>query len=116
MTTFPLYDRLLSEIPKKTLIPKQKTELIKIIPTLDQNGQELIYALIKYHTIKEDSVSDEIPYGGTSTPSKKKNCEDITWNLGDFSSKLSLILYTFVQLHKKNQEEEVKRLKLLNKT
>lgn len=116
MTTFPLYDSLINTVPKKGLTIKQKTELAKNISALNQNGQELIYALIKYHTIKEKTVSDDIPYDGTASASTKKNCEDITWDITNLPSTLVLILHMFVQLHKKTQEEEVKRLKVLDQS
>ena len=51
MSGFPLYDNLSKDLSaKKDLTVKQKTDLIKNINLIDQDGQELVYALI-YTTI-----------------------------------------------------------------
>lgn len=107
MTTFPLYDTLSLNLPKKALLVKQKADLVKNLMLLDQNSQELVYALIKYHTIREKIVSEEIPYNGTSIPTpKKKGCEDITWDLSNFPPKLLHILNAFVILDNQRKIEE----------
>ena len=114
MASFPLYDSLNTKLPGKDTTVEQKKTLCKNISELDQNGRELVYALIKYHEIVSiKKNSDETPYGGQCTKSTKKGCDDMTWDMSEFPVKLRLILYKFVNLHKKklNEEKEIEEIK-----
>ena len=49
MSSFPLYDNLKKDIPKKDLTIKQKEELINSVLKMDNNAKEIIYVLIQYY-------------------------------------------------------------------
>lgn len=111
MSGFPLYDNLSKDLSaKKDLTVKQKTDLIKNINLIDQDGQELVYALIYYYYINNETISDSNipPYKGKSqeTPS---NLQNITWNLGNFPIKLRVLLHNFLTMHMKKLAEDGKR-------
>ena len=123
MSGFPLYDNLSKDLSaKKDLTVKQKTDLIKNINLIDQDGQELVYALIYYYYINNESnnesnnksnnefnnESNTPPYKGKSqeTPS---NLQNITWNLGNFPIKLRVLLHNFLTMHMKKLAEDDKR-------
>lgn len=114
MTSFPLYDSLNTKLQTKDLTLDQKKALCKNISELDQTGKELVYALIKYHEITSTKKNNnEPPYEGQCVKSDKKGCEDITWNISEFPVKLRLILYKFINLHKKkiHEEKEIQEIK-----
>lgn len=111
MSGFPLYDNLSKDLSaKKDLTVKQKTDLIKNINLIDQDGQELVYALIYYYYINNETISESNipPYKGKpqETPS---NLQNITWNLGNFPIKLRVLLHNFLTMHMKKLAEDGKR-------
>lgn len=112
MTNFPLYDSLTRDLPKKDLTVKQKEELVEKLNKIDENGRDLVYALIQFYNINnyDEELSNSLPYGGESEVIQGK--EDITWNLTDFPIKLRRTLYKFVVMHSQNMEEQAKRPKL----
>lgn len=111
MTNFPLYDSLTRDLPKKDLSVKQKEELVEKLNKIDENGRDLVYALIQVYNINnQGEESKSLPYGGESEVNKGK--EDITWNLTEFPIKLRRTLYKFVVMHSQNMEEQAKRPKL----
>jgi len=95
MTKFTLYDTLNTEILKKDLTSIQKTKLIEIISKLDLSGNELIYALIKQHSINDKTCEDL--YKHSRKNARNANC-DISWNLTDLPIHLRQILYKFACL------------------
>ena len=62
MSGFPLYDNLILKLPTKDLTIKQKDEYTKICLKIDNNGTELIYALVYFFFIQNDSPIDVLPY------------------------------------------------------
>lgn len=111
MSGFPLYDNLSKDLSaKKDLTVKQKTDLIKNINNIDQDGKELVYALIYYYYINNETINESNipPYKGKSqeTPS---NLQNITWNLGNFPIKLRILLHNFLTMHMKKLAEDGKR-------
>jgi hypothetical protein len=111
MNSFPLYNNLKRDIVKKDLTVKQKEELIDCIKKLDSNTSEIIYVLIYYYYDEyENSKSDnEIPYNAIKEKSNNKNCVNINWSLTDIPIPLRQILYKFVSLHMKKQQEDINR-------
>ena len=110
MTYFPLYDNLIQELPNKDLTLKQKDEFSKNILKIDTNGMELIYALIHFYFIRNESMSDivDIPYSGTKIENENDNY-DITWEISNFPNKLRQLLYKFVSMHLKTITEQPNR-------
>ena len=111
MSGFPLYDNLSKDLSaKKDLTVKQKTDLIKNINLIDQDGQELVYALIYYYYINNETINENniTPYKG-KTQETPKNLQNITWNLGNFPIKLRVLLHNFLTMHMKKLAEDGKR-------
>ena len=111
MNSFPLYDTLKNDIPKKDLTMKQKDELIKSVLKMDINAKEIIFVLIHYYNSEyEDkkALGDNIPYNAIKKQNNDTEC-DISWSLTDIPIPLRQILYKFMLLHIKNKEEEITR-------
>ena len=107
MSNFPLYYSLINEKNRDVLTFAQKEEFINIIKTLDNNGHELIYALIRTYQLEnsEDKSTFKLPFGGKYV----KN--DMKFDLNDLPDILQIMLYKFVVIHEKSLAEE----KLLEK-
>lgn len=99
---FPLYETLKKNLSKKDLTDLQKKRFIKSIPKLDNDTQNLLYALIKnYDQIENDTKSPIIiPFKGRMD----KDC--INFDLSEFPNELKQLLYKFVMLHKKKMKED----------
>ena len=104
MSKFPLYNDLLNQVPNRDLTVVQKKSFLKKIQQIDQNGYELLYALIRTYDNenKTSSTGFTIPYGGVY----KNN--DIQFNLHNFPKELRHILYKFVNKHLSRMKEEKK--------
>ena len=102
MSNFPLYDNLSTDIANTDLTIKEKDEFMKIVKTIDTDGYELIYALIRIYQLEnsEDKSTFKLPYGGKFL----KN--DIKFDLNELPNTLKQILYKFVLSHKKKLEED----------
>lgn len=112
MSGFPLYDNLISNLPKKDLTVKQKEAMIADIPKLDHNGKELVYTLIKYYNKINDETPSQLPYKGQSEDSNEDVGDDmknITWCITDLPHPLRQLLYKFIIMHIKKLEEDCKR-------
>ena len=114
MSSFPLYDNLIKDLPKKGLTVKQKEEFMEKISDIDSIGRDRVYALIQYYHLdnspddeekKDDSVEFSLPYQGKRTPIKK-HVDDISWTLTNLPVPLQQMLYKFVNIHTSKMEEE----------
>ena len=104
MSNFPLYDILYKEIGEDVtdLNTVQKKTFLTKIEKIDQNGKELIYALVKsYYLNHEENDSFILPYSGKYT-----NKTDIIFDLNLFPNKLKRMLYKFIQAHLNKMKEE----------
>lgn len=107
--SFPLYQSLSKDLPKKDLTVKQKDEFIEKVNGIDNQGRDLIYALIQvYHSENDELKVDKLPYSAT-TESFKKGNQNISWNLLDLPIGLRHILYKFITMHVQKLEEEIAR-------
>ncbi len=103
-STFPLFNNLLAESEEKDLTQVQKKAFIKKLEKIDQDGNNLIYALILSYWVNETRELDtKIPYDGECYD------KDVTFDLDNFPKKLKQVLYKFVQLHVKKMNEDKKR-------
>ena len=107
--SFPLYDRLSKNVLNKELTLKEKNYFLDSIKNIDNNGSELIYVLIKFHSINNNLCPPNcIPFEG-----KQKdvinNQIDITWSLSKLPNKLKQILLNFLRMHVINMKEEKER-------
>ena len=98
MSNFPLYHSMLSAVKPKDLTIKQKDDFISKLKHIDDNGTELIYALIKYFEIEHDEKDKtnvyKLPYAGEYTTDG-----NIVLNLENFPVKLKQVLYKFINIH-----------------
>lgn len=110
MTSFPLYDSLIKDIPKKDLTVKQKEEFVEKIEKIDENGRDLVYTLIQFYNIDncDEELSEDLPYNGVREEIKKGK-ENLTWTFTDFPIKLRHLLYKFVVMHTQNMDLETAR-------
>lgn len=107
MTDYPFYDVLLKDLKEKDLTHKQKITLISKIDKLDNNGMELIYAIIKVHYLRNnDTSSFKLPYDGIYV-----NNESVKFDLEKLPYLLKQIINKFVKLHMQKIKEDKKRKK-----
>jgi hypothetical protein len=101
MSNFPLYDNMMKGIKNKDLTAKQKSDLIKKINNIDENGVKLLYALIKSFSINDGLKTPNLPYNG-------ERCESssISFDLEKFPNKLKQMLYKFSDIHDKSKHDE----------
>jgi hypothetical protein len=105
--SFPLFDSLNKDLPKKDLSINEKEEFINKIQDIDTTGRDLVYALIQFYSISEEKIqnSDELPYKGIKEE-MTKGIQDLTWTFTDFPIKLRHILYKFIKIHTQSVEED----------
>lgn len=107
MTSFPLYDRLVKdENFKKDLTVEQKEEFMQKIENIDDNGRNLVYALIQFHNIinKDENITLGVPYLG-NIETVDKNKQNISWIFTELPIKLRHILYKFITIHMETLKE-----------
>ena len=103
MSKFPLYDSLSKDISTEDLSTIQKRTFIKRVEKMDNNGYELIYALIRMYQIEnneDDNTSFMLPYNGIYVET------DINFDLDNFPKYLKQILFKFVSMHLDKMREE----------
>ena len=114
MFSFPLYNTLETRIAQKTTEPDNDTnpvnvvksaDFIKGVQSLDQDGLNKIYALIRYYDQLHNTERTEIPFKGKIIDG------ELTFDLENIPIKLQNILYEFILLHL----EHMKRIKKLEK-
>ena len=105
--SFPLFDSLNKDLPKKDLSINEKEEFINKIQDIDSTGRDLVYALIQFYSISEEKIenSEELPYKGIKEKTTK-GIHDLTWTFTDFPIKLRHILYKFIKIHTQSVEED----------
>jgi len=102
MSKFPLYDSLSKDLPQEDLTPTEKRLFIKKIGKIDNNGHELVYALIRMYQVEnnEENTSFTLPYNGIFVDS------DINFDLDKFPIYLKHILFKFLSVHIDKMKEE----------
>lgn len=100
MSTFPLYTTLISNLPERDITLLEKKKLLQMIETLDEEGHELIFALIKSY--QHDHGND------LGLPYKAQIQKDsvIAFNLMDLPPQLRRLLFKFAGMHSKKLEED----------
>jgi len=91
-------------IKKRDLTIKQKDDFMSKIKKIDNNGAELVYALIRVYEMEngeKNSGTFKLPYYGKYT-----NQQDMKFDLEQLPVKLKQILYKFINIHIKKMEEE----------
>jgi hypothetical protein len=102
MSKFPLYASLSVNLPNKDLTAAQKADIVKQISALDQDGQNLVYALIKSYFLDKDTGDVlAIPYQGVFNQGRLK------FDLANFPIPLRQILFKFVSMHNRKMREDL---------
>jgi hypothetical protein len=117
-SSFPLYDTLSSVIQAQlhsqlAEASIDRPKFVKWIHTLDQDGKNKIYALIRYYDLhhpQHASVSEILPFGGHFVNN------ELTFDLNRFPLELQLILYEFTKLHMKHMKDSQRIEKLRKKS
>ena len=116
MSTFQLYDNLNKNIPKKDMSTEEKQKLVDLIPSLDQQATELVFALITHHNNKDKKAKE---YKKIVKTNNIRGTSNITWNLKDLPIKLRHILYKFLCMEETRMNEmddrEINQIKMKNK-
>lgn len=104
-SSFPLFEIMLSEIDSDQIIQdSEKTELCEKIKKMDNEGYELIYALMKSYAIRFDQNFESPPFH------PKKIQKGYKFDIDLLPNKLILILSHFVKKHNQKLMEETIRL------
>lgn len=87
---FPLYDSLKNN-EFKELTDDEKDTLVEKIKTMNDEKQEIVYALMKVYYMEEQNrlISNELPYNGKELKNRLK------FDLDQIPSKLQYILKLF---------------------
>lgn len=105
MSNFPIYDNLYKECKNKDLSVKQKNDFISKISTIDTEGSELIYALIRFYELNHDNLQTyKLPYSGKYLNS------DMVFDLDEFPFKLKQIIFKFLNIHLQKMDEDKLRI------
>lgn len=102
-SSFPLFDTLHSETEgiHTPLTYDDKLRLCNDIKEMDQEGYDLLYAIIRtYYLEKEKGIKDHIPY------SPKVHKSGYKFDMTFFPPRLLIMIRRFVSLHKKKLSEE----------
>jgi|32_taG_2_1085360.scaffolds.fasta_scaffold17236_3 hypothetical protein len=109
IVNFPLYESLLNMLDPKQInkdLPKKDKEFfVKHMPDIDQEGKELIYALIIIHSRKNKENVDTInlPYKGVF-----QDVGVLEFNFNTFPSPLKHILHKFMVMHMNRMEADTR--------
>ena len=68
--SFPLYDTLIANLPKKDLTQREKEMVVRHIKKYDSTIHQRIYALIRCHQLQTSRDISLIPYEGLATRSE----------------------------------------------
>ena len=94
MSKFPLYDDLIKNTLYTDLTVKNKNEFLNLVQKIDENGQEIMYILIKIYQIEHnENHGFTIPYGGSYADN------DINFDLDKLPNKLKQLLFKFLKTH-----------------
>ena len=107
MDDFPLYNTLIKDLPKKDLSLKQKKDFIHKTESIDTQGGELVYALIRAYQIlnQEETLEEKLPFEGQKLPGN-----DLEFNISKIPIQLRQLLYKFLCLHIKSMHEQATML------
>lgn len=112
MANLPLYDILLTQVKHLDidLTIEEKKECCNMITTLDTQGCENIYLLMRVHNIKDQGDINlfTTPYGGVEV-TKQASCADLKFNLDNLPITLKHMIYKFCKIHIQKMKEESER-------
>jgi hypothetical protein len=100
--SFPLYQSLSQDISQKDLTVAEKTDFIRQLEKFDQDGYEILYALIVAFQNEKEGVGQTVPYEGVLRDGL------LEFNLLSFPIPLRHILYRFATKHTQKLDEDKK--------
>jgi hypothetical protein len=111
MASFPLFNIIQQEINKEQLInDKILEDLVNKIDKMDNEGNEIILALIRNYQLETDNgLYEELPY------ECKNNKSGYKFTVNKLPNTLLLMILHFVDLHLNKQNEENQRNNIFNK-
>lgn len=114
MASFPLYDTLMNTVTgsiEDAKIAVDKSKLLKSIQSLDLDGRNKVYALIRYYDLNHESIrspNEILPFGGYFVNN------ELTFDLNQFPLPLQLVLLEFTKVHIKHMKD-VQRIEKMRK-
>lgn len=103
--SFPLYDNLnINDLPIHEMTSAEKDGLVELVESLDEDGRERVFVLIKKFYSQQGEGNVRIPYNG------KQVKKDIKFDLSEMPNKLRHMLHKFVVMHHKTMSEDKERL------
>jgi|688.fasta_scaffold1619728_1 hypothetical protein len=118
---FPVYDMLLEQVKSMPncevpLNSNNITELKNKIDNLDKVGKDMVYVLIRIHSLRfSNSKLLDVPYNGERILSNNNetsdNLYDITFDIKKFPNILSRMLIVFCDLHLRKIKEDTDKTK-----
>lgn len=99
---FPLFNQLYKDTQDKDLSTSQKKTFLNKLDRMDQEGVNLMYALILAYQEESENTRTLIPYNG------KKDDKNIVFNLENLPNHLRQILHKFVLMHIKRIADDNK--------
>jgi len=111
MSSFPLYDIVSNNIIQNQIKEAvDKVKLIKCINnSLDQDGRNKIYALIKYYSVNKDYIDAKIPFEGVL------EYDSIIFDIDKLPNDLVIILSEFSKMHIQHMKDLQKIEKIRKK-
>jgi len=97
--SFPLYDVLIKEVKDEELTPEEKSKLISLIQSMNQKGHDIIFTLIRVHSLKTNTGKNifDIPYEGEKE--KKGGKDNIKFSIDHLPNIVSQIILKFALIH-----------------
>jgi hypothetical protein len=102
-SVFPLFDRLFTDTEhiQRPLQYEEKMQLCHDIKDLDQEGHELLYAIMRnFYLVKENGRFESVPY------SPKLNKTGYKFDTTYFPPRLLIMMRHFVSLHLEKVKEQ----------
>lgn len=100
----PLYQQLKKESLSVDMTVEEKEEFVKLVKTLDESGNEIIYILIRLYELDTTSKSAELPYGSKFTT------KELKFDIENIPIQLRWIIYKFTKKHVVKMIEERNRI------
>jgi hypothetical protein len=102
LPSLPLYESLVTNTTDKPILMKNKKKLIELISSMDETGKELVFVLVKYHSMKNEEEQTNIYKCQVDTSNE---LSDLRWDLTDIPNKLQQILFKFAEKEHRNRME-----------
>jgi hypothetical protein len=110
---FPLYQHIRQQvvsIENSDLTVEETQTLLEQFRNLDKLGIELIYVLIRVHSLQTMSADQkdyfEIPYQGDKLETNTNGVFNVKFDLRKFPNPLKHIIFKFIQIHLQKIHEE----------